>query len=134
MQLDKLTTLNLTGNAESTRDILQATKSSESLEELSIYSGDADGKELTIVFPRFINLKQLSYEFYRVGIEDNLLDDFHRLKGLRLLSIAGDLQITADLQQLVLRFLYSAKYLKLKESTYNVYLLETKKFWVTIQL
>lgn len=98
VHLENLTTLKiLTGyGCQSAIGLLMASKSSQSLEELSL-SGylEDDVEELIPLVRRFTNLKQFSFTT-NDDVGDDMLNELRCLKELRVLSVGGDLLISSD--------------------------------------
>lgn len=98
-QLDQLTTLKLSARtlSGSTMEILEKSKSAESLEELAlpilglgpIHLEHVEPASLSLAaLARFINLERLSLWLY-CNVDNNCLADFHSLAKLRMLSVYG---------------------------------------------
>lgn len=128
--LDKLTTLKFLSGGDNIRELLQTSKSSQTLEEFVILDYLGDGRELVDAISRFANLKQLSFVFQPGCFDDGLVSQIHRLVKLRVLSFGGNyfsfsltteglvnlVRHLPDLEQLSLRL--TLLQLQLKESTY----------------
>lgn len=154
-QLENLTSLKLSED-DSLIEMLQTSKSSETLEEFEHFEFVDDPKKLIAALRRFTNLKRFSLR--STDFDDNLLSEIPRLRKLRVLTIGGLLidltsdglidmvQRLPDLEQLSLVHCNSDNCIHLKEATYlrfcEIYRARNKKLviancfilWVDIEV
>lgn len=93
INLDKLTTLQIKSTTDSIIQVLNHSKSQNSLSELSIIASIIEDPLIMIALPRFQNLTSLVIKCW-FDIGDKLLAHLHALKKLRMLVISSKLSIT----------------------------------------